>query len=62
MANFKLKDILNIDNLSKFFIKHKEFFNTFDFSLKHYSHIRKTNDVGGVRKGSGTTNLPELSR
>lgn len=42
MANFKLKDILNIDNLNKFFKKHKEFFKTFDFSLKHYRHIRKT--------------------
>ena len=42
MANYKLKDILNIDNLSKFFKKHKEFFKTFDFSLKHYRHIRNT--------------------
>ena len=42
MANYKLKDILNVDNLSKFFKKHKEFFKTFDFSLKHYKHIRKT--------------------
>ena len=42
MANYKLKDILNIYNLSKFFKKHKEFFRTFDFSLKHYRHIRNT--------------------
>lgn len=42
MANYKLKDILNIDNLSKFFKKHKEFFKTFHFSIKHYRHIRKT--------------------
>ncbi len=42
MTKYKLKDILNVDNLNKFFKKHKDFFKNFDFSLAHYKHIKNT--------------------